>query len=117
MKSIFTLLIFLVVSFTTFSQSAYTEFTEPNTTIEQAVKHIEAGGKIWYITDNTDAPVEVRTYIFYQRHANVQNIPNVPSGWSAYEVAFDQANDITFDLDNNTVYILTEDKAVYIKIN
>ena len=116
MKAILTILTF-TISLTSFSQSTYTEFTESNTTIEKFVKHVEPGDAIWYITDNTDAPVEIRTYIFFQRDATVQNSPNVPSGWSAYKAAYDQATDITFNVDNNTVYILTEDKAVYIKIN
>lgn len=120
MKSIFkfsALALIAILSFGAFGQvTPYNEFTESNTTIDHAVKHVEAGGSIWQITDNT-VPTDIKTYIYYQRFSNIPNVPNPPIGWSAKEITYDQANDIYFDLSSPTVYIITEDAAVYIKIN
>lgn len=117
MKSIFTFLTLAFLAFNSFGQtSTYSEFTEQNYTLTDAVKHIEAGGSIWQITDNTN-PLDIRTYIYYQRFSNIPNVPNPPMGWSAKEITYDQANDIHFNFSSPVVYIITEDSAVYIKIN
>lgn len=94
----------------------YTEFTEANASLEEIKKTVPTGGKIYFLTDNT-VPTDIKTYIFLQRNAAIPNIPNPPSGWIAYEVEYDQETELKFDVDNNTVYVITEDQAVYMKIN
>lgn len=117
MKSIFTLLLFVSVALTSFGQTpTYTEFTEQNETIVGGEKWVETGGTIWQITDNNN-PSDIRTYLFWQRVSSVPNVPNVPANWNAMEITYDQKTKLPFDFTGPVTYILTEDYAVYIKIN
>jgi len=100
--------------------NSFEEFQTVNFTLQKSVKRIKQGDKIRYITDNTD-PLNIKTYVFFQRNAAINPLPNGPSmpnqNWSTYEASFDHDHVMTFNTLGVVLGILTDEKEYFIRVN
>ena len=117
MKTIFSVLIFVGLALTSFSQSTpYVEFTETNSLNNDQILHIPAGGFIWFYTDNTD-PSDIKTYVRSSRVTPVDIAPITPPGWNAFKMYYDVDTDFSLPVSGPTDYMLDNNFSPCVQIN
>lgn len=115
MKKVLSILsLILILSFDSFGQTPYVEYSTNNFTLISVDRTVTS---IRYIIDNTN-PVDKKTYIFYQKAQGIAAyIPNVPAGWVTYVGDFEQPTTLHFLTGGAVNGIIDENGSYYLKVN